>query len=47
MQNGYFKGDGTLPMSTLEFLRDWLLSYILEPDKNTGPLCSKFGRKGN
>ena len=47
LRDRYSKGDASIPISMQEFLRDWLLSHILEPDKNTGPLCSKFGRKGN
>ncbi|MBF8258249.1 MAG: bacteriohemerythrin [Actinobacteria bacterium] len=32
----YSKGDANLPISTMEFLRDWLLSHILENDKKYG-----------
>ena len=36
LQEKFSKGDGNIPVSTLEFLRDWLLSHILENDKKYG-----------
>ena len=36
LQDRYSKGDGSIPISTLEVLRDWLLSHILENDKKYG-----------
>jgi hemerythrin-like metal-binding protein len=36
LQDRYSKGDANIPISTLEFLRDWLLSHILEKDKKYG-----------
>lgn len=36
LQERYTGGDGNIPMSTLEFLRDWLLSHILDTDKKYG-----------
>ena len=36
LQDKFSKGDGNIPISTLEFLRDWLLSHILENDKKYG-----------
>jgi hemerythrin-like metal-binding protein len=36
LQDRYSKGDGNIPISTLEFLRDWLLNHILENDKKYG-----------
>ena len=36
LQDKYSKGDGNIPLSTLEFIRDWLLSHILENDKKYG-----------
>lgn len=36
LQEKFSKGDGNIPVSTLEFLRDWLLSHILESDKKYG-----------
>jgi hemerythrin-like metal-binding protein len=36
LQEKYSRGDGNIPVSTLEFLRDWLLSHILENDKKYG-----------
>jgi hemerythrin-like metal-binding protein len=36
LQDKYSKGDGNIPLSTLEFIRDWLLSHILEYDKKYG-----------
>ena len=36
LQDKFSKGDGNIPISTLEFLRDWLLTHILENDKKYG-----------
>jgi hemerythrin len=36
LQDRYSRGDPNIPMSTVEFLRDWLLSHILETDKKYG-----------
>ena len=36
LQGRYSKGDANIPLSTVEFLRDWLLSHILEMDKKYG-----------
>ena len=36
LQDRYSKGDANIPLSTVEFLRDWLLSHILETDKKYG-----------
>jgi hemerythrin-like metal-binding protein len=36
LQDKYSKGEANIPKSTLEFLRDWLLSHILESDKKYG-----------
>jgi len=36
LQDKYSRGDGNIPISTLEFIRDWLLSHILESDKKYG-----------
>lgn len=36
LQDKFSKGDSNIPMSTLEFLRDWLLNHILETDKKYG-----------
>ncbi len=36
LQGRYSKGDANIPLSTVEFLRDWLLSHILESDKKYG-----------
>jgi hemerythrin-like metal-binding protein len=33
LQDKFSKGDSNIPMSTLEFLRDWLLNHILDIDK--------------
>jgi hemerythrin-like metal-binding protein len=33
LQDKFSKGDSKIPMSTLEFLRDWLLNHILDIDK--------------
>ncbi len=36
LQDRYSKGDANITISTLEFLRAWLLSHILENDKKYG-----------
>jgi hemerythrin len=36
LQDRYSRGDASIPLSTVEFLRDWLLSHILETDKKYG-----------
>jgi len=36
LQDRYSKGEASIPISTLEFLREWLLSHILENDKKYG-----------
>jgi len=36
LQDRYSKGEANIPLSTLEFLRDWLLSHILDTDKKYG-----------
>ena len=36
LQDRYSRGEANIPLSTLEFLRDWLLSHILEKDKKYG-----------
>jgi len=36
LQDRYSQGDVNIPRSTVEFLRDWLLSHILENDKKYG-----------
>jgi hemerythrin-like metal-binding protein len=36
LQGRYTRGDANIPLSTVEFLRDWLLSHILETDKKYG-----------
>ena len=38
---GYLRGDAHIPVSTLEFLRDWFLRHILESDKKYGDYLSK------
>ena len=36
LQDRYSRRDPNIPISTVEFLRDWLLSHILETDKKYG-----------
>ena len=36
LQDRYSRGDANIPLSTVEFLREWLLSHILETDKKYG-----------
>jgi len=36
LQGRYSQGDANIPLSTVEFLREWLLSHILETDKKYG-----------
>ena len=41
LKERFFKGDPHIPISTLEFLRDWFLHHILESDKKYGTYLSE------
>jgi hemerythrin-like metal-binding protein len=41
LQDRYSKGEGNIPVSTLEFLRDWLMNHILENDKKYGTFMNE------
>ena len=36
LQDRHSKAEGNIPISTQEFLRDWLLTHILDSDKKYG-----------
>jgi hemerythrin len=36
LKDRFYKGDQTIPVSTLVFLKDWFLNHILETDKKYG-----------
>ena len=44
LKDRFSKGDKTVPVSTLVFLRDWFLSHILETDKNYGSYLKEVKR---
>ena len=41
LKERFSKGDPTIPVSTLEFLRDWFLQHILDADKKYGTYLSE------
>ena len=41
LKDGYSRGEACIPISTLEFLRDWFLRHILESDKKYGDYLSE------
>jgi len=45
LKERFSKGDKTVPVSTLVFLRDWFLNHILETDKNYGSYLKELKRK--
>ncbi|MHC1783249.1 MAG: bacteriohemerythrin [Anaerolineaceae bacterium] len=45
LQTKYAAGQAALSVSTITFLKDWLIHHILETDKMYGPFLNKMGEK--